>query len=133
MDKPRNVSIDDLSVVIDAAPGIPMTFHRAFDALDDPESAIAALAAVPSIDRILTSGGDGTAAERSRRLRRYSAIAGRLAIIAGGGVDDESVALFAQDRCVREIHVGRAARNGLDPEAPVSTVRVRQLRNLLDA
>lgn len=128
-----DLSIDDLSVVIDAAPGIPMTFHRAFDALDDPESAIAALAAVPSIDRILTSGGDGTAAERSRRLRRYSAIAGRLAIIAGGGVDDESVALFAQDRCVREIHVGRAARNGLDPEAPVSTVRVRQLRNLLDA
>jgi hypothetical protein len=31
---------------------------------------------------------------------------------------------------VREIHVGRAARNGTDPDAPVSATCVRRLRAL---
>jgi copper homeostasis protein len=126
------LSPGDVSVVIDAAPGLPVTFHRAFDALDEQDRAFDALVAVPAIDRILTSGGAGTPEERARRLRRYSVRAGRLIVIAGGGVDEEAFRVFARDRCVREIHVGRAARAGDDPEGPVSAARVRRLRDLVD-
>jgi copper homeostasis protein len=126
--------LDDLSIVLDAAPGVPVTFHRAFDTLADPGGAVEVLARIQPIDRILTSGGDGTAGERCARLRELSArAAGRLVILAGGGVDEETFAAFVRDGCVREIHVGRAARDGIDPEGPVAAARVRRLRDLADA
>jgi copper homeostasis protein CutC len=128
-----DLSLGDLSVVIAAAPRVPITFHRAFDALDDPDAAVDTLAAVPEIDRILTSGGEGTAQERCRNLRDYSArAAGRLIVIAGGGVDEQAFEVFARNGCVGEIHVGRAARDGTDPEGPVAAARVRRLRDLAD-
>jgi copper homeostasis protein len=126
-------SVADLSVVFEAAPGVPLTFHRAFDALSDPLGAIDTFAGIPQIDSILTSGGEGTAIERCARLRTYSARAGaRVAIMAGAGVDDEAFALFAKAGCVRAIHLGRAARDGRNPEGPVSAARVRRLRDLAD-
>jgi copper homeostasis protein len=129
-----NLLLGSLSVVLDAAPGVPVTFHRAFETLTDPMGAVDVLAGIQRIDRILTSGGEGTAVARCARLRELSArAAGRLVIIAGGGVDEEAFAAFAKDGCVREIHVGRAAREGLDPEGPVSAARVRRLRDLADA
>ncbi len=127
------LSLDELAPVLEGAPAIPITFHRAFDSLDQPEAAIDVLCAVPFIDRILTSGGEGSARERCARLRRYVARAGDcIVIVAGGGVDDESFALFAREACVQEIHVGRAAREGMDPEGPVSAARVRRLRDLAE-
>jgi copper homeostasis protein len=127
------LSVADLSVVLDAAPAVPVTFHRAFDAVSDPLAAIDLLARIPQIDGVLTSGGEGTPEARCTRLRDYSARAGaRLAIVAGGGVDEEAFALFAKAACVRVIHVGRAARDGQNPEGAVSAARVRRLRDLAD-
>jgi copper homeostasis protein len=120
--------MDDLSRVLEAAPGARVTFHRAFDQLDDPLGAIDLLAAVPQIDRILTDAGGGNAASRCERLDAYvRRAAGRVTILAGGGVDDEAFALFARTGCVPEIHVGRLAREGEDPDGPVSAARVRRL------
>ena len=77
--------------------------------------------------------GQRTAANRCERLRAYAArAAGRLTVIAGSGVDDEALGVFAQSGCVREVHVGRAARDGGDPEGPVSAACVRRLRALAD-
>jgi hypothetical protein len=45
-------------------------------------------------------------------------------------VDGEAVAWFARNGCVRDVHVGRAAREGGDQEGPVSAARVRHLRKL---
>jgi copper homeostasis protein len=124
-------ALDDVRSVLDAAPHVRATFHRAFDDLSDRVSAIEAIAQLPAIDRILTDGGAGSPAERADRLQRYVArAAGRLQIMAGGGVDEEAFAWFARTGCVREIHVGRAARQGVDPDAPVSAERVRRLRQL---
>ena len=38
--------------------------------------------------------------------------------------------MFAREECVRELHVGRAAREGNDPEGPVTVAGVRRLRSL---
>jgi copper homeostasis protein len=108
-----------------------VTFHRAFDSLIDPLAAIDALSQITAIDRILTSGGEGSPGERIDRLRSYSGRAGRrLTILAGGGVDEGMVAALAASGCVREVHVGRAAREGGAPDGPVSAARVRRLRAL---
>jgi copper homeostasis protein len=142
------VALDALRSVLKAAPGVPVTFHRAFDALQDPLRGIDELAGFGSIDRILTSGGDGLAAMRCERLQAYAARALRraqggtlrraqgsagLQIIAGSGVDEETLSFFARNGCVREVHVGRAARLGGDREGPVSAARVQRLRELADS
>jgi copper homeostasis protein len=126
-------ALDEVARVLDEAPNLRATFHRAFDALDDPLAAIDAIARVPQIDHILTSGGEGSAAHRCARMREYtSRAAARLAILAGGGVDEEALELFARERCVDEVHVGRIARENGDQEAPVSVDRVRRLRMMCD-
>jgi copper homeostasis protein len=127
------IELKPVARVMDAAPGINVTFHRAFDQLRDPLAAIAALASVPGIDRILTSGGDGPSTIRCQRLREFQARAGaRLTIIAGGGVDAAMLATLVQTRIVREVHVVRAARVGHDPEAAVAADEVSRLREIID-
>jgi len=123
--------IDDVARVLEAADGVNVTFHRAFDNLDTPLDAIEVISTLPQIDRILTSGGEGTALERSTRLRALTErAAGRLIIIAGGGVDQDALLAFVATGCVREAHVGRAAREGADPTGPVSETLVRALRRI---
>jgi copper homeostasis protein len=108
-----------------------VTFHRAFDQLTDPLNAIDRLVQLPQIDRILTDGGGGDPVSRCQRLREYAArAAGRVAILAGGGVTGEAFELFVRTGCVREIHVGRIARDGNAWDSPVSTARVRRLRRI---
>src|SRR5258708_33672695 len=47
----------------------PATFHRAFDEIDRPLGAVAALAVEPRLDRRLTSGGAGEWQSTPGRLR----------------------------------------------------------------
>ena len=113
-----------------------MTFHRAFDTLRDPRAAIDRLAGLPQIDRILTDGKQGSPAERSARLAalgdRVVERGANITIIAGGGVDDEALAVFVDTGCVREVHVGGAARRDGTADGPVSDARVRRLRHIAD-
>jgi copper homeostasis protein len=123
--------LDDVRRVLEFAPSVRATFHRAFDQLHDPVAAIDEIARIASIDRILTDGGGGDAASRCRRLSEYQErAANRLEILGGGGVDEEIFSYLAKTGCVREIHVGRLARDGDDPEGAVSADRVRRLRDL---
>jgi copper homeostasis protein len=125
--------LEDVERVLESAPHVHVTFHRAFDALTDPLGTIPRLSGLRNVDHILTSGGDGSAEARCERLSQYVKSAGPgVAIIAGGGVDEESLSLFARAGCVREVHVGRAAREGGEPDGPVSAARVRRLRALAD-
>jgi len=127
------LSLAELASVIEAAPEVPVTFHRAFDSLTDQLSAIDTLSTVRRVDAILTGGGEGSARERCGRLQQFVERAGsRLSIIAGGGVDLETFELLVRNRIVSWIHVGRAARGGKDPEGPVSAASVRRLRDIAD-
>src|SRR6185503_455074 len=131
--KSGKLSLPEFAGVIEAAPGVPITFHRAFDSVADPLGAIDALAADPRVDHILTSGGEGSTSERRGRLKQYVARAGsRVTILAGGGVDVEMFRLLVERRTVREIHVGRIAREEGNAEGPVSVASVRRLRDLAD-
>jgi copper homeostasis protein len=128
----ETVVLDELRSVLDAAPGVKATFHRAFDTLRDPLAAIDELVRIAAVDRILTSGGNDTPSARCDRLRNYAARGGsRIQVVAGGGVDEEMLALIRCTGCVREVHVGRAAREHNDPDAPVSASRVTRLRALI--
>jgi copper homeostasis protein len=132
---------NELKEVLQAAPQLAATFHRAFDSLTDPIGALDVLQGIPQIDRVLTDGVDRRAAlyeapdrprpAPPRRLAEYVAHAGRLRIVAGGGLDEASIAELARTRAVSEVHVGRSARDGVNRESPVTAARVRRLRETL--
>jgi copper homeostasis protein len=125
------VDLETTKAVISDAP-LNVTFHHAFDDVNDPEAAIETLRTVPQVDRILTAGGRGDWRSRCRRFARYAAVVGSRPIFpAGGGVDDDALGVLAASGCVQEVHVGRAAREPRLPDAPVSALRVRELKDIL--
>jgi copper homeostasis protein len=72
--------------VVGAAGGAEVTFHRAFDAVEDPYGGIDDLVRL-GVRRILTSAGAAQVADALPALARLvEAAAGRIEIMAGGGV-----------------------------------------------
>jgi copper homeostasis protein len=120
---------DTLASVLEAAPSLRVTFHRAFDTLPDPEAALHVLGRHRQVDRVLTSAGTGAWTSRCAALRRYARWAGaRTVILPGGGVDEDALRTLAQCDSVTEAHVGRAARVGHAIDGRVSADAVKALR-----
>jgi copper homeostasis protein len=126
------LDLDLLASVLAVAPGLPVTLHRAFDTVHDPETAIDAALAFPQIDRILTACGSGDWHERCARLIAWSRRAGpRITFLPGGGLDEAALTVLAKCPAATEAHVGKAARDPRESTAPVAARRVRSLRALI--
>jgi len=123
------VDEETLGLVLQAAPSLRATFHRAFDALPDPEGALGVLRRHPQIDRVLTSGGASAWPSRCDTLARYVRWAGpQITVLPGGGVDGEALRALVGCGSITEAHVGRAARVGFSIDGAVSADAVRTLR-----
>lgn len=84
----------------------PMTvgFHRAFDQLADQAAGLETLIDL-GVAVVLTSGGPPRALDGARQLRRLAdQAAGRIEILAGGGVTAENVADLVALSGVRHVH-----------------------------
>ncbi len=102
-----NGTIDEARArgLIDAARPLPVTFHRAFDSCDDVEEALDTLIAVGAT-RVLTSGGRRSAPEGAAKIAELVRLAaGRIGIMAGGGVNATNVAELVRISGVREVHL----------------------------
>lgn len=86
------VDLDLIARIKDATgTDVQVTFHRAFDILDDPGEALGTLVKL-GVTRVLTSGGAASAGDALPELARLvQAAAGRIEIMAGGGVRPEMV------------------------------------------
>ena len=121
------------AAVADACEGRPLTFHRAIEDCMDPLDALGALKDVPSVDRVLASGGSGPWAERAERLTEWATrLLPDIRVIVGGGVTQELVPSIAQLAGMVDVHVGRAARRDGDVDGPVEAVKVAAIRAALD-
>ncbi len=77
--------------MMEAAEGIPVVFHRAFDVLNDQFTALEELIEL-GVVRVLTSGGAPKTREGIPRLKEIVRQAdGRIEIMAGGGVKIEDI------------------------------------------
>ena len=121
--------IVDLALVrllVEAAHGLPVTFHRAFDLTPDFEASLETLADA-GVQRVLSSGGASTAADGVTVLASLVRQAGsRLVVMAGGGVREENVRSLVSASGVREVHV-RLTRLTHGGEPPARRgVRIRR-------
>lgn len=99
------VDVERVPALVAAANGLPVTFHRAFDLARDQARALDVIAQC-GVSRVLTSGGAPTAREGAdaiAALVRHAA--GRIAIMAGGGVREENIQDVVRRADVREVHV----------------------------
>lgn len=90
--------------LIDAADGMSITFHRAFDMCRDPKRALEELIAI-GCDRVLTSGQAATAEAGLPLLKELvQQAAGRISIMPGCGVNSGNAARILQATGAAEIH-----------------------------
>lgn len=98
------VDVEVTREMVDAAGGLPVTFHRAFDDTPDPIEALERVVDTGAA-RVLTAGGASTARDGSAVLADLVRRAGeRIIIIAAGRVRAENVAELVARTGVREVH-----------------------------
>ena len=90
--------------LIEAAEGMSITFHRAFDMCRDPRKALEELIGI-GCDRVLTSGQASTAQAGVTLLRELVEQANeRIIIMPGCGVNSNNAAAILQATGAQEIH-----------------------------
>lgn len=93
-----------------AAPALAFTCHRAFDLCREPMRALDALADL-GITRVLTSGQAPNAPAGAAAIRTFvQHAAGRVVVMAGGGVRAENVHALVTASGVREVHLSASRR-----------------------
>jgi copper homeostasis protein len=120
LDEKNRVDTKRTSEFVRLAGRTPVTFHKAFDVVDDISAALDDLLAC-GIKRLLTSGGKPTAAEGIEKLAMLvERSAGRIEIMAGGKVRGSNVRAIVEGAGLNEVH----ARVGTDDS---------QIRAIVDA
>lgn len=125
----RRIDERALETLLPRTGGLQVTFHRAFDELDDQLEGLRTLAGYPQITRVLTSAGPGPAAEAVPGMRRLveASREGSIAILAGSGLKPEGIADFVRQTGVTEVHFGSAVRYGRNNLSPIDPEALRSL------
>ena len=98
------LDVDALSMLVAHAEGLGVTLHRAFDLTPDPFAALETAIDL-GFERILTSGCALNAVAGAETIGKLVEQAdGRIAILAGGGVNPSNVAELVARTGVTEVH-----------------------------
>lgn len=99
-----DIDITLMKQLLEAAQGMSVTFHRAFDVCRQPKQALETLIQL-GCHRILTSGAQPTAEQGIPLLKELQAQAdGRIILLSGCGVNENNIARIASETGIREFH-----------------------------
>lgn len=111
-----SIEVEQTRLLMKAAAGLPVTFHRAFDVVANPQDALEQLIDL-GVSRILTSGGAATALEGADAIAALvNRSRNRITIVAGGGIREQNVRDVIVRTGVGEIHsrfIEEASMRGL--------------------
>ena len=130
-----DVDNDGLARVIEAADGLQLTFHRAFDEARDLFAAFDTLLTFDAVTNVLTSGGKPSVLDAQTVIAKLveRAAGERCTVLAGAGLTVDAAAPFVASTGVRAVHFGSGVRVDGKGLAPVDEASVRRVRTLLDA
>ena len=98
------IDVERCSELVSLAKPMQVTFHRAFDRVMSSSSALEDVIKTGAT-RILTSGLSEKAVNGKQTIRKLVEQAnGRIAIMAGGGINPQNAAEIVSDTGVKEIH-----------------------------
>ncbi|MGO4106492.1 copper homeostasis protein CutC [Paenibacillus sp. YAF4_2] len=130
-----NIDERALERLLPLTKGLQVTFHRAFDELEDQLEGVHTLMKYPQITRVLTSAGQLPAIESAQEMARLIAAASesKLTILAGNGLTTEDITGFIQETGVKEVHFGSAIRYGKSNLSPIDPLVLRMLADNVHA
>lgn len=104
-----SVNLEAMRLLIAAAQGMSITFHRAFDRCSNPQQALEDIISL-GCNRLLTSGLQDTAPQGQALIAELvKQAAGRIIIMPGSGVTPENINSLAAATGAREFHGTRLA------------------------
>ena len=99
------LNLEQMAALVEAAEGLDITCHRAFDFTPDPLAALDTLVAL-GIPRVLSSGQAASAFEGRFLLKKLvQHAAGRISIMPGAGINAANIAELAKTTGSREFHL----------------------------
>lgn len=129
----NKVDKEAVSFLLKEAEGLDVTFHRAFDEIDDQLEALTIIASFPQICRILTSGGQAPAPESAEQLKKLVERSQdtSVKILAGNGMTPESVSTLVKETGLQEVHFGSAVRINRSFMYPIDEEVIVAIKNEL--
>ena len=102
--KEGDIDIPRTKILLNLARPLPVTFHRAFDMVRDPEKSLDALIEL-GVERVLTSGLDTTALEGLPTIVKLVKKAqGSIIVVPGGGINERNLKRILSESGAREYH-----------------------------
>jgi len=135
LDATGAIDREGLARACEAAEGLDITFHRAFDEARDLRAALDVLLRVDTVKNVLTSGGKPSVLQAEAVIRELvrQADGSPCTVLAGAGLTIEAVADFVNATHVEAVHFGSGVRVNGNGLALVEAAKVAQVRALLDA
>jgi copper homeostasis protein len=123
----RQIDVERTRVLVEAAGGLPVTFHRAFDLARDPPQALDQLIQAGA-SRVLTSGGAASALKGAAAIATLVVrAADRIRVVAGGGIRADNVREIIARTGASEVHTGTSTLVGTELYAANPQIRLRKL------
>lgn len=134
----REVDAAACSEIVRAARPLPVTFHRAFDAVADPDAALQLLVDL-GFERVLTSGQRDSAEQGLELIAKLVQRAkDRIVVMPGAGITPRNIRKIKERTGAKEFHAsarrkrnGSGAANGNDGVMVADKQTVAQLVSIL--
>ena len=105
------VDVDRTRALVELARPLPVTFHRAFDDVQNKEIAVEEVIHTGA-SRILTSGGEARATDALSTLGRLvQAARDRIVLMPCGGINSENIVEVVRKTLAREVHTSAGTSN----------------------
>ncbi len=133
--KEKSVDFDLLSMVLEEAKGLSVTFHRAIDEANTSEIYDSLCKSSHPIDRILTSGGKSTVSKGLDTLSLLINSAEKSTknpiIMPGSGLDSNNIEFLHQQLKADEYHFGSGVRFNGDFRHSINGNKIQKIKDIV--
>lgn len=129
----NDIDQDALKQLIQAADGMDITFHRAFDEVKNQSKALDILMAYKEISRILTSGGKNKVTEAVIEIQALvqQANNSHIKIMPGSGLTPDTLPPFINQVNVSELHFGTGVRHRSSFDDFIDENKIQKIREII--
>lgn len=128
----NSINFDALRIVLEYKGNMKVTFHRAFDKVNNFENSLEELINSGMFDKILTSGIAAKAEDGITVLNKMNSLSkGKISIIAGGSVSNKNIKKIKVSTGITEFHVGKAVRKNQSFAGDILPEKVKELADLI--
>ncbi|WP_031548133.1 copper homeostasis protein CutC [Salinicoccus luteus] len=126
------IDVRALDRFISVCGDMDITFHKAFDALEDQSEGLEVILKYPQIGSILTSGGSGGVTDNFGNLQKLMEWTERthVTVMPGGGLSTENISEVVETLKPESLHFGTGIRSAKSYDAEISKEKIDFIRTV---